>query len=278
MSLMHVSSPHFHMPVSSVEQVMKQVLLATIPGVLVLTWFFGPSTIINIIFGSALALALEAWALWLRDKDYKTPLRDHSVIVTAMLLCIALPPYAPWWLIAVGIGVSVLLGKHVFGGLGYNPFNPAMVGYVVLLVSFPLQMSSWTEPRGIGEVPGIIDAFTALFAASSYDAITAATPLDLFRQNSGMLFDDFAQSEAELTGPIAGLVGIGSTPAFLVGGIWLLRQRFFYLACAGWHAAAIAICAALVTMTVVLPVVVRCCSTCLVAPPCSVHFSSLQTP
>ncbi|MEK9934445.1 MAG: RnfABCDGE type electron transport complex subunit D, partial [Luminiphilus sp.] len=205
MSLMHVSSPHVHKPVSSVEQVMKQVLLATIPGVLVLTWFFGPGTIINIIFGSALALAFEAWALWLRGKDYKTPLRDHSVIVTATLLCIALPPYAPWWLIAVGIGVSVLLGKHVFGGLGYNPFNPAMVGYVVLLVSFPLQMSSWTEPRGIGEVPGIVDAFTALFAASSYDAITAATPLDLFRQNSGMLFDDLMQSKAELTGTIAGL-------------------------------------------------------------------------
>ena len=245
MSLMHVSSPHVHKPVSSVEQVMKHVLLATIPGVLVLTWFFGPGTIINIVFGSALALAFEAWALWLRAKDYKMPLRDHSVIVTAKLLCIALPPYAPWWLIAVGIGVSVLLGKHVFGGLGYNPFNPAMVGYVVLLVSFPLQMSSWTEPRGIGEVPGIVDAFTALFAASSYDAVTAATPLDLFRQNSGMLFDDLMQSKAELTGPIAGLGWDWVNLAFLAGGIWLLRQRIFT-----WHApvgmlAALTICAAL---------------------------------
>ena len=245
MSLMHVSSPHVHKPVSSVEQIMKQVLLATIPGVLVLTWFFGPGTIINIVFGSALALAFEAWALWLRGKDYKTPLIDHSVIVTATLLCIALPPYAPWWLIAVGIGVSVLLGKHVFGGLGYNPFNPAMVGYVVLLVSFPLQMSTWTEPRGIGEVPGIVDAFTALFAASSYDAVTAATPLDLFRQNSGMLFDDLMQSKAELTGPIAGLGWDWVNLAFLAGGIWLLRQRIFT-----WHApvgmlAALTICAAL---------------------------------
>ncbi len=244
MNLMHVSSPHDHKPLSSVEQVMKQVLLATIPGVLVLTWFFGPGAIINIVFGSALALAFEAWVLWLRGKNYKTSLKDHSVIVTATLLCIALPPYAPWWLIAVGIGVSVLLGKHVFGGLGYNPFNPAMVGYVVLLVSFPLQMSSWTEPRGIGEVPGIVDAFTALFAASSYDAITAATPLDLFRQNSGMLFDDLMQSKAELTGPIAGLGWDWVNLAFLAGGIWLLRQRIFT-----WHApvgmlAALTICAA----------------------------------
>ena len=243
MSLLHVSSPHFHKPVSSVEQVMKQVLLATIPGVLALTWFFGPGTLINIVFGSILALGFEAWALWLRGKDYKSPLKDHSIAVTATLLCIALPPYAPWWLITIGIGVSVLLGKHVFGGLGYNPFNPAMVGYVVLLVSFPLQMSSWTEPRGIGEVPGIIDAFTALFASSAYDGVTAATPLDLFRQNSGMLFEDLMSTTPELAGPIAGLGWDIVNLAFLAGGVWLLRQRIFT-----WHApigmlAAISLCA-----------------------------------
>ncbi len=96
MSLMHVSSPHVHKPVSSVEQVMKQVLLATIPGVLVLTWFFGPGTLINIVFGSALALAFEAWALWLRGKDYKSPLKDHSVVVTATLLLEKWEIGAPW--------------------------------------------------------------------------------------------------------------------------------------------------------------------------------------
>lgn len=245
MSLMHVSSPHVHKPVTSVEQVMKQVLLATIPGVAVLTWFFGPGTLVNIIFGSMLAMGFEAWALWLRGKDFKSPLKDHSVIVTATLLCIALPPYSPWWLIAVGIGVSVLLGKHVFGGLGYNPFNPAMVGYVVLLVSFPLQMSSWTEPRGIGEVPGLLDALTALFVAASYDGVTAATPLDLFRQNAGMLFDDLMTAKAELAGPIAGIGWDLVNLAFLAGGIWLLRQRIFT-----WHApvgmlGALSICALL---------------------------------
>lgn len=233
MSLMHVSSPHVHKPVTSVEQVMKQVLLATLPGVAVLTWFFGPGTLVNIIFGSMLAMGFEAWALWLRGKDYKSPLKDHSVIVTATLLCIALPPYSPWWLIVVGIGVSVLLGKHAFGGLGYNPFNPAMVGYVVLLVSFPLQMSAWTEPRGVGEVPGLLDAITALFAPASYDGVTAATPLDLFRQNAGMLFDDLMVSKAELAGPIAGIGWDLVNLAFLAGGIWLLRQRIFT-----WHAPA----------------------------------------
>ena len=243
MSLLHVSSPHIHKPFSSVEQVMKQVLLATIPGVLVMTWFFGPGTLLNIILGSALALGFEASALWLRGKDFKSPLKDHSVIVTATLLCIALPPYAPWWLIAVGIGVSVLLGKHVFGGLGYNPFNPAMVGYVVLLISFPLQMSSWTEPRGVGDVPGITDAFVALFAASSYDGVSAATPLDLFRQNSGMLFDGLMTSKAEMAGVIAGRGWDMVNLACLAGGLWLLRQRIFT-----WHApagmlAALSVCA-----------------------------------
>ena len=143
----------------------------------------------------------------------------------------------------MGIGVSVLLGKHVFGGLGYNPFNPAMVGYVVLLVSFPLQMSSWTEPRGVGDVPGLLDALTALFAPASYDGVTAATPLDLFRQNAGMLFDDLMMAKAELAGPIAGIGWDLVNLAFLAGGIWLLRQRIFT-----WHApvgmlGALSICA-----------------------------------
>lgn len=221
---------------------MKQVLLATIPGVLVLTWFFGPGTIINIVFGSALALAFEAWALWLRGKDYKTPLRDHSVIVTATLLCIALPPYAPWWLIAVGIGVSVLLGKHVFGGLGYNPFNPAMVGYVVLLISFPVQMSAWAPPRGLAEIPGLGDTLRHLFAPGTIDAVTAATPLDLLRQNTGLLFDDLTNSRPELGG-WGGVGWLQTNIAFLIGGIWLMYRRIFT-----WHAplamlAALSLCA-----------------------------------
>ena len=90
MNLLRVSSPHIQGPNSSVEAVMKQVLLATIPGVLVMTYFFGPGTLINILVGGAMALAFEAWALWLRGRDYKTIIRDHSIIVTSTLLCIAI--------------------------------------------------------------------------------------------------------------------------------------------------------------------------------------------
>ena len=156
MSFLRITSPHGHSTLNT-AQVMQAVLLATIPGIVVLTWFFGPGTLLNIVFGGVLALGLEAIALGLRDRAPQRHLKDYSVLVTSTLLCIALPPYAPWWLVATGILSAVILGKHVFGGLGYNPFNLAMVGYVVLLISFPLQMSSWQAPRGLGEIPGVTE-------------------------------------------------------------------------------------------------------------------------
>ena len=171
MSFLRITSPHGHGPLTT-SQVMQTVLLATLPGVAVLTWFFGPGTLINILFGGAVALACEYASLWLRNREPAPYLNDYSVLVTSTLLCIALPPYAPWWLVTTGILASVILGKHVFGGLGYNPFNPAMVGYVVLLISFPLQMSTWQAPRGLGEIPGLGDSLTALLTPGS----TTASP------------------------------------------------------------------------------------------------------
>ena len=160
---------------------MRDVLLATLPGVVVLTAYFGPGTLVNIVFGGLIAVGCEYAIVALRGRDPKVAVGDLSVLVTSTLLCIALPPYAPWWLIAIGVLTSVLLGKQVFGGLGYNPFNPAMVGYVVLLISFPVQMSAWASPRGLAEVPGLMDTFRHLFAPTTIDAVTTATPLDLLR-------------------------------------------------------------------------------------------------
>jgi len=123
-----------------------------------------------------------------------------------------------------------LLGKHVFGGLGYNPFNPAMVGYVVLLISFPLQMSSWAPPRGLADVPGFSDALQALFNAQAYDAVTMATPLDLMRQNTGLLVEDLYQQKSQF-GIWAGVGWEWVNLSFLAGGLWLLYRRIFT-----WHA------------------------------------------
>ncbi|EED35027.1 electron transport complex protein RnfD [Luminiphilus syltensis NOR5-1B] len=229
MGLLTVTSPHAHGP-QSVTRVMRAVLLATLPGVAVMTYFFGPGTLLNIIAGGLVALALEGLVMRLRQRQAGPYLRDYSVLVTSTLLCIALPAYTPWWIVAVGVASSVLLGKHVFGGLGYNPFNPAMVGYVVLLISFPVQMSAWPAPRGLAEVPSLGDSFVAFFQANQYDGITMATPLDLLRQNQGELMSELTSSRAQF-GALAGVGWEWINIAFLAGGLWLLYQRIFT-----WHA------------------------------------------
>ncbi|MEM8661064.1 MAG: RnfABCDGE type electron transport complex subunit D, partial [Pseudomonadota bacterium] len=160
MALLRVTSPHAHGPAST-QRVMQKVLLATIPGVVVMTHFFGFGTIVNLIWACIVALGCEALALKLRKRPILPYLNDYSALVTATLLAISLPPYSPWWLIAVGVACSILLAKHLYGGLGYNPFNPAMVGYVILLISFPVQMTSWAPPRGLEQVPTLFDAFKA---------------------------------------------------------------------------------------------------------------------
>ena len=229
MALMRITSPHAHGPMST-TRVMQNVLLALIPGVIVLTSFFGFGTLVNIIWGCALAIVFESLALLLRGRPPLFYLKDLSAIVTATLLCIALPPYSPWWMIAVGMASAILIAKHFYGGLGYNPFNPAMVGYVVLLISFPLQMTAWSPPRGAGELPGLMDALQALFVPASFDGVTMATPLDILRQNNSMLMKDLWQQTPQF-GRWGGLGWEWVNIAFLAGGAWLLYQRIFT-----WHA------------------------------------------
>lgn len=243
MALMRITSPHAH-GTAKTSKVMQQVLLATIPGLLVLTHFFGFGTLVNVLWASVLAVAFEAVALKLRGRPLGFYLSDCSALVTAVLLGIALPPYSPWWLIAVGMASSIFLAKHLYGGLGYNPFNPAMVGYVVLLISFPVQMTSWAPPRGVGEVPGLLEALQACFAPSAYDGSTMATPLDLLKQNNSLLVEDLWQANPQF-GRWAGIGWEWASIAFLAGGVWLLYQKVFT-----WHAplamlAAITVMAAL---------------------------------
>jgi len=209
---------------------MQSVLLATVPGIVVMTHFFGFGTLVNNLWGCVVAIACEALALKLRGRPLGFYLKDYSVLVTAFLLCIALPPYSPWWLIAVGIASAVLLGKQLYGGLGYNPFNPAMVGYVVLLISFPVQMTAWAPPRGVGELPGLLEALQACFSPAAFDGTTMATPLDIMKQNTGLLVEDLWEQTPQF-GRWAGVGWEWANLAFLAGGLWLLRQRIFT-----WHA------------------------------------------
>ncbi|GAB3289000.1 electron transport complex subunit RsxD [Parahaliea aestuarii] len=229
MALLRVTSPHAHGPAST-QKVMQQVLLATVPGVIALIHFFGFGVLVNIAWAALLALAFESLALKLRGRELGFYLKDCSALVTAVLLGVALPPYSPWWLIAVGMASAILLAKHLYGGLGYNPFNPAMVGYVVLLISFPVQMTTWEAPRGVGEVPGLLDALRACFTPASFDGTTAATPLDVLKQNNSLLLENLWAAEP-VFGRWAGIGWEWANIAFLAGGLWLLYRRIFT-----WHA------------------------------------------
>ncbi len=127
----------------SVGAIMFKVLLALVPGIAAYVWVFGGGILVTIALATATALAAEAVMLKVRRRPIKPFLMDFSAIVTAWLLALAIPPLAPWWLIVVGTLFAIVFAKQIYGGLGYNPFNPAMIGYAVLLISFPVLMTKW---------------------------------------------------------------------------------------------------------------------------------------
>ena len=237
MALARSSSPHVHSP-RSTQWLMQQVLLATLPGLIVLTNFFGIGILLNILIASVTAIGCEAAVLKLRNRPIGFYLRDYSALVTAVLLGLALPPLAPWWLTVTGTAFAIIIAKHLYGGMGYNPFNPAMIGYVVLLISFPLQMSAWIAPGGLivdGAPTLTTDFLTSLqvvFTGSPIDGFTAATPLDAFKHNNGLLVDHFYQQTPQFSQ--ASWAGFGwewVNIAFLLGGLYLLARKVFT-----WHA------------------------------------------
>lgn len=245
MALLKVTSPHTHGPTST-HWVMQQVILATIPGVLALTYFFGFGSLINIIWASICALAFESISLKIRKRPVGFYLNDYSALVTAVLVGIAVPPYAPWWVIMIGMAFAIFIAKHLYGGMGYNPFNPAMVAYVILLISLPVQMTQWAAPVGLGEgFIGPIAAFMHNFGLTSLDGYTAATPLDIVKQNSSLTFEQLITENQAIFGHLAGKGWEWVNIGFLLGGLYLLARKIFT-----WHTpvamlVALGLCAAI---------------------------------
>jgi electron transport complex protein RnfD len=190
----------------TVPRVMFQVLAALLPVLAVQVYLFGPRPLLLVAVAAVTALACEALALRLRQRSMQPFLRDGSVLVTAALLALAVPPTLPLWQLALGVAFAVLLAKHAYGGLGQNPFNPAMVGYAVLLVSFPLEMTRWPAPGG------------------DWDAMTGATALDALRTG---LRQSYTMQEI-MAGPAFGQVGAAGNEwvnlAALAGGLYLLAR------------------------------------------------------
>lgn len=229
------SSPHVHGPLA-VSKVMHQVNLALVPALVAYTWLFGWGVAFNLLIAAGVALASEALVLKLRARPVAGTLADGSALVTALLLAIALPPLAPWWLTAVGVAFAIILAKQLYGGLGYNPFNPAMVAYVVLLISFPLEMTSWLAPGALGDgslsfAGAASYVFTgALPSGAGLDSLTMATPLDTMKTRIGLEHTVGEIMASPVFGKLAGNGWEVVNGLILVGGIYLLLRRTI-----SWH-------------------------------------------
>lgn len=230
-----VSSPHIHGPLN-VSRVMMQVVYALVPAIVAYAWLFGWGVITNLVLAIAVGLAAEALMVSMRGRPVVPALRDGSALVTAALLAISLPPMSEWWLITVGTLAAIVLAKHLYGGLGYNPFNPAMVGYVVLLISFPLEMTQWLPPLELRtEAVGLADTLNYVFTGSlpgtSLDALTMATPLDAIKTQLGL---NRTVGEAMQGSPVFGAIGGQGWEVvnglILLGGLWLMFKRVIT-----WH-------------------------------------------
>jgi len=235
MSLIRMSSPHVYRA-NSTANVMRLVMLAMLPGILAMTVFFGWGTLIQIVWAGALALAFEAAALKLRKRPLGFYLSDGSALLTAVLIAVALPPFAPWWLTAVGVFVAIIIAKHLYGGLGQNPFNPAMVAYALLLISFPVEMTRWSAPfvlTGDGwSIASFGDTLAAIFGGIEpvfYDQFTGATPLDELRHRGGLTTEETWRQSLVLAEGIGAWHAVSA--AWLMGGIFLLYRKVIT-----WHA------------------------------------------
>ncbi len=220
----------------SVSMIMLKVLLALVPAIIAYVWVFGGGILITLVLASATALASEALVLKWRNRPIKPFLLDGSALLTAWLLALSLPPLSPWWLVVVGTAFAIVVAKQLYGGLGYNPFNPAMVGYAVLLISFPVLMTHWPAPLELADIKlSFAEQAQYIFgsvlpAGMQLDAVSMATPLDYLKTQLTL----HHQVQEISTSGQFGYLGAKGTElvviAYLLGGLYLLQQRII-----SWH-------------------------------------------
>lgn len=211
-------SPHVH-STDSVQRNMYGVCIALLPALLASLYFFGLGSAI-VLATSVVACVLFEWAITkFILKRERTTIADGSAILTGLLLGFNLPSNLPVWIIIIGALVAIGIGKLTFGGLGCNPFNPALVGRVFLLISFPVQMTTWPTPGQL----------------SSYlDAETCATPLAIMKtaikSNDASVLEQLPDSLNMLIGQTGGCLGEISALALLIGLVYMLCRRIIT-----WH-------------------------------------------
>ena len=200
-------------------QTMRDVLLALLPATLAGLWYFGLGALLVLIASIAGAMLTE-W-LFSPAESRMQRLSDNTALLTGLLLGLTLPPALPLWMAFIGGAASIGLGKLIWGGMGQNLFNPALVGRAFLLATFPIAMTTWSPQSGPTEFFQIYASnLAAPFMQSVYDGISAATPLGLmkFEQQSTGLW-------ALVSGNTSGCIGETSGLLLLLGGLYLLLRR-----------------------------------------------------
>ena len=209
------SSPHTHSG-ESVERIMRDVLIALTPAFLTACWFFGLEAV-RLTFVCVAASLLTEW-LCRRAMGRANTLSDFSAAITGVLLAFNLPPALPTWMAVAGSVFSIGIAKQVFGGLGYNPFNPALAGRAFMLISFTGAMTTWSQSAWLQKLTG-----------AATDALTTATPLGFAKEalktgtampvfNTSLLSDFFI-------GNMNGCIGETSALALLLGAAYLLYRK-----------------------------------------------------
>jgi Na+-translocating ferredoxin:NAD+ oxidoreductase subunit D len=229
------SSPHFYTE-ESIPRIMKTVVIALAPAILGAAYFFGWRALMIVLV--AVASAIAAQYAYQRVRKLPVTVSDYSAVVTGILLAFNLPSNAPWWMAVVGSVFAIVIVKELFGGLGFNVWNPALAARAFLLASWPTSMvsnSSFPVPRG-GTLSGL-----------TLDGITQATPLQLFKnsliptlQNASAASADQVNAarqaleqmttaryyESLFVGNIGGVLGETSALLLLIGGVFLMIRKY----------------------------------------------------
>lgn len=237
MAFINASSPH-QRTYRSTSQIMLWVIACLIPGVALQSYFFGFANLLQITLASIVALLAEAVILKLRKRPVIETLKDGSALLTGILIAIAIPPLAPWWIAVIGTLFAIIFVKQLYGGLGQNIFNPAMAAYVLLLISFPVQMTTWLPMQSLQPFElTIMDQLNALLTGYtldgysvaqlgiSIDGLTMATPLDTVKNSlkAGFTTPEIFDAAAFKASSSQAVLWVNL--GFLFGGAVLLAKR-----------------------------------------------------
>ena len=242
MKLTMASSPHNHSH-KSLTRLMLSVITACIPGLIAQVFFFGTGVLIQLVLALVAVSVFEAAIMLIRKRPVWPALSDGSAWLTAVLLALSIPPLAPWWIIVIGCLFSIVIVKQLYGGLGFNLFNPAMAAYVLLLVSFPVQMTAWLPVTDLINTPiGFADQLRLIFTdftASGFsldqvragvDGLTMATPLDTVKTDIAHGLTVTESMQKSIFNEWAGLGWAWVNLGYLMGGLYLLKAKII-----NWH-------------------------------------------